>query len=140
MTGLTTDPFVYMGAVVEIDIISQAMDTDPLEALGVLEACSHQFQSGSFGCNLSMTAHTSFGRGNAGKISFLDRGVTITAIKPQPTHMLLVAKKDRLLFSQANFCHVGRLDPKVNEPSQSDQDEYDSQEACPDDDIHALGE
>jgi len=72
VAGHTTDSFVHVNAVVEINKSRQIVDTRPLNRFSGTKALAHGFQNWTVGPDLGVAVHAGFGRRNTGERAFLD--------------------------------------------------------------------
>jgi len=102
VASVATNPFVDVNTVVEIDKIRQIVDPIPDQRLARAEAFANRLENRSRGPNLRMAIHARFGGRNPSKARVLDRGVTVTAINAERSHVMLMAKRRGL-----GPCHAG---------------------------------
>jgi hypothetical protein len=96
MARCTTNAFVDMNAVIEIDEVRQAVDFHPLDRL----VCTITFTDGlevrSVGVQYGMAVHAGFRRWDARNGRSLYGGVTVAAIESVIAYVVLVAELHRL--------------------------------------------
>src|SRR5690625_5822925 len=77
MAGFTTDTHIYVSRVIEIGIVREHMNTDPLDGFSCLPALPDEFQIFIICFNLIVAVHTGLSGGDIG-MSGVDReSVTI---------------------------------------------------------------
>jgi hypothetical protein len=91
MTSFTADALLDMNGMIKVNKIRQVMHANPCQGLTGFGAAAHEFQVRGILSHLPVTPHTGFGGGNAGRITFFHRRMTIAAVQPQPTDMLGMA-------------------------------------------------
>ena len=84
------------------------MDPCPLQRLACAEAGANRLQHGGIGPYLGMTIHAGFGWWDPSETGLFDRGMTISAIQPQPSHVVLMAERDRLVGRNTLIGNVRR--------------------------------
>ena len=117
---LAANTLVDVDAVVEISEVGQVVDAIPLDGHVIAEAGSHGFEDGRFGPDLRVAGHAGFGRGNAGKSTFLDGSMAIAAVDAHAGDVVFVAKGNGLIDG-----HVDLID-EVN----AIDVEYDSEDTA----------
>src|SRR5579859_600452 len=108
MTTGAANAFVYMDAVIEIHEVRQIVDPCPLQRLARAEAGANRLQQGGICPYLGMTIHAGFSWWDPSETRLFDRGMTITAVQPQPSHMMLMAERDRLVGHDTLIGNVRR--------------------------------
>ena len=94
---LAANALVDVDAVVEIGEVGQVVDAIPLDGYVVAETGAHGFEDGRFGPDLRVAGHAGFGRGNAGKSTFLDGGMAIAAVDAHAGDVVFVAEGNGLI-------------------------------------------
>ena len=102
------DSFVDVNAVVEIDIIGEAVNLDPLDRLIRSVALANRLEITDIIEENRMAIHAGFRRGNAGERRSFDTGVTVAAIDPVIADVVLVAELQGLRARHTLVCNVGR--------------------------------
>jgi len=102
------DSFVDVNAVVEIDIIGEAVNLDPLDRLIRSVALANRLEITDVIEENRMAIHAGFRRRNAGEGRSLDAGVAVAAIDPVIASVVLVAELQGLHARHTLVCNVGR--------------------------------
>src|SRR5689334_6070534 len=106
VAGHTTDSFVHVNAVVEINKSREIVHARPLNRFSGTKALAHRFQHWTVGPDLGVAVHAGFGRWNTGERAFLDRGMAIAAIDSIIADMMFVAERHRLSARHSYFGNV----------------------------------
>ena len=101
------DALVDVNAVVEIDIVGEAVNLDPLDRLIRSVALANRFEIIDVIEENGMAIHAGFRRGNAGERRSFDTGVTVAAIDPVIADVVLVAELQGLHARHALIRDVG---------------------------------
>jgi hypothetical protein len=109
VTRRTTDAFVNVNAVIEVNEARQIMNARPLDRAIRAEALAHRRQHGAVRPDLRMAVHADLGCGYAGERARLDGGVAVTAIDAVVADVMLMTERNRLDTSDADFSDIGRL-------------------------------
>jgi len=123
MAGGTANPLVNVDAVVEIDKVREIVYSGPLNRFAGPPTLPNGFEIGTVGKDLRMTIHARFGRWNTGKSRNLHGGMTVTAIDPFISYVMLVAELDRLFSRHIGLGDVGRSIHLSHHPNQAGNDE-----------------
>jgi len=107
MTGGAANAFVHVNAVIEVDVVGQAVDLDPLNRLVAAKAFSNGFQIADIVEENGMAIHAGFGGGNACVGGTFHAGVTVAAVDTDVSDMVLVAKLDGLIAGHAFVGDIG---------------------------------
>ncbi len=97
VTARTTDAFVDVNAVIEIDIVGELIHAVPHDRLIGLKALAHQRECTAGGPDLAMTIHTGLRGRHPGKRGILNRGMTITAVNAVVADVVFVTKGNGLI-------------------------------------------
>src|SRR5690625_6986568 len=97
MAGFTTDTHIYVSRVIEIGIIWEHMNTDPLDGFSCLPALPDEFQIFIICFNLIVAVHTGLSGGDIGMSGVENLSVTILSIHSELASVGFVAVRDRLL-------------------------------------------
>lgn len=84
------------------------MDSGPLQRLACAEAGANRLQQGGVRPYLGMTIHAGFGWRDPSEARLFDRSMTVTAVQPQPSHVVLMAERDRLVWRNTLIGNVRR--------------------------------
>jgi len=76
--------------------------------IGLWEAGANRLQQGGIRPYLGMTIHAGFSWWDPSETRLFDRGMTVTAVQPQPSHMVLMAERDRLVRRNTLIRNVRR--------------------------------
>src|SRR5579871_4659227 len=125
VAGRAADPFRDMDAVVEIDIIRNAIDTRPVQRLMLRETVANRLQDSRIGPDLGMTGHADTRGRQTGKRGALDACMAITAVEPQAADMVFVAERHRLSRDNVLLCGVRGLPICVGQTNRRDWDKDD---------------
>jgi len=106
VAGITADTFVYVDAVIEIYKVGQLVDPRPLERAPCAIAFTDRLQISGVGPDLRVAVHAGLGGWNACEARSFNRGVTVTAIDAKSRYMVLVAKRNRLVFPDSSIRNV----------------------------------
>jgi hypothetical protein len=107
MTRVTTDTFLHVDAVVEVNEISKVVKAVPLDRLTRAVAFTNRLQHGTVLPNLGMTGHTSFRGRDSRKCAVLDRRVTVAAVQAETADVMLVAERNGLLSGFVGSSDIG---------------------------------
>ena len=88
---------VNVNAVIEIGVIRQVVNSDPLNRFTAAKTDTNRFEIRALGPNLFVAIHAGVGRGHSGGSGGFDRRMTVAAIQTVVANMVLVTKLDRLL-------------------------------------------
>jgi hypothetical protein len=124
MARHAANAFVYVDTVVEINKIGKVMNPHPGKRFPGAKAFPYRLEDRAIGPDLSVTGHAGFGGRKARDRRFLDIDMTVPAVDPDTTDVVLMAKGYRLLTHHAGFCHVGRARHGETDPAQSGEDKY----------------
>ena len=103
-----THAFVDVNAVVEIDIVGQAMHANPFDGFISAITFAHRFQVAGAIEQHGMAIHARLGRRNPGSSGAFHSGVTVTAVDAIVADVVLVAELDGLLARDVLVCQIGR--------------------------------
>ena len=121
VAGLAANALVDVDAVVEIGEVGQVVDAIPLDGDAVAEASPHGFEDGCFGPYLRVAGHAGFGRGNAGKSTFLDGCMAIAAVDPHAGDVVFVAEGNGLINGHVDLVdEVNAIDVEDDTENTSD--------------------
>ena len=129
MTGDTTNAFVQVNTVVEVDKIWQIMHARPDQRSPGAKTLAHGGKKGTLSLDMGVTVHTGFSGWEPGKGAHFHRGMTIAAVNTQSAHMMLVAKLDWLLAHDTFFSGIAGPVQRRHEPQQPCKDKHRSQNA-----------
>src|SRR5690348_479205 len=125
MTGRTTDAFLNVNAVVEIDVMRDDVHALPAERLPGSPTFTHGFQHRRVRPDLRMTGHARLRRRDAGIRRFADAGVAIPAVNAESVDVMLVAERHRLVIGDSLSGDRGRiLDPPRDPGPRDEQDDH----------------
>ena len=102
----TTDATVHVGRVVEVGIIRQVMDPDPLHWHARFVALVQRCQMHTFRVDLRVAVHARLRRWNRRDRRVLDRVVAVSTVHAEFTRMQSMAKWNRL---RRHVSDIGRL-------------------------------
>ena len=129
VTCRTPYALVHMNAVIEIDEVRQVVNAVPLKRFAGAPALAYRLEVRACGPNLRVAVDAGLRRGDAGDCRALDGVVAVTAIEPHPTHMVLVAERNRLIPSHSGLSHVGRARDFSRDEEGSQHDEQRAEDA-----------
>jgi hypothetical protein len=115
MARRAANPLVNVNAVVEVDVIGQAVDPDPLDRLICPVAFANRFEIADVAEENRMAIHAGFRRGNTGECRSFDARVTVTTVDAVIANMVLVAKLHGLLARHALVGDVRRARNKQDD-------------------------
>src|SRR5437588_2320582 len=92
MAAIAANALVYMNAVIEIHEVRKIVDACPLQRLACAEAGADRLQQGGICPYLGVTIHAGFSWWDPSETRLFDRGVAITAIQAQASHVMLMAE------------------------------------------------
>src|SRR5690625_13122 len=95
MAGFTTDTHIYVSRVIEIGIVREHMNTDPLDGFSCLPALPDEFQIFIICFNLIVAVHTGLSGGDIGMSGGENLSVAILAIHFELARVGVVAGLDR---------------------------------------------
>jgi len=93
----TAHAFVYMNAVVEISVVGQVMYPNPLDRFAGAKTGAHWFKIRAVRPDLLVAIHARVRGGHASRRRCFYRGMAVAAINAVVSHVMFVAKLDRLL-------------------------------------------
>ncbi len=131
MASRTTDAFMDVNAMIEINEPWKIVNACPFDRLVCAKAFSHRRQHGTVCPDLGMTVHTGFRRGNAGEGTLLDGRMAITAVDSVVPNMVFVAEWNRLNARYPNFADVRRLIDRRQRGDDSDRQRNASENTDP---------
>jgi len=108
MTRGTTNAFIDVNAVIEIDIVSKSMDLYPMYGLVGAIAFAHRLQIANIIEENGMAVHASFGGWNTRVSRGFHARVAVTAIDSVVAGVVLVAELDRLVTGDVLIGDIGR--------------------------------
>ena len=112
-------------AMVEVDEIGEVMNAVPLHRLSRAIGVANGLKQCGVGPNLRVTGHTRFRGRNSRKCRLLDGTMTIPAVDPQASHVMLMAKRDGLITENSLVGEIGRTEIVVNHRAdRSNDDDY----------------
>ena len=120
VAGRAPNAFVDVDAVIEIHKIWQLIDARPNERSIGPETRPDRLQQVGVRPDLPVAIHAGLRRRNARKTGNFDRRMTIAAIQPKTSHMVLMAEGHRLLPRYPPPAHIRRalhLNGEEKEPS-----------------------
>ena len=97
VTRRTTDAFFHVNAVIEISVIGQIVNANPLDRLAGAKTRAHGLEIWTFGPNLLVTAHARVCRRQARGRGSFNRRVAVAAIDTVVADVVFVTELDRLL-------------------------------------------
>ena len=97
VAGRTTDAFVHMNAVIEIDVIGKIVDAPPLDRFARAKAGADGLKVRAVGPDLFVTVHADGRRRNAGRRRRFDRRVAIAAIDAVVADVVFVTELNWLV-------------------------------------------
>ncbi len=103
MAGRTTDAFMDVNAVIEVNKPRKIVNPGPLNRLARAKAFSHGRQHGTISPDLGVAVHAGFGRRNPRERTFLDRRMAITAVNSVIANVVFVAERNRLNTGDPDF-------------------------------------
>jgi hypothetical protein len=109
MAGCATDSFIHMNAVIEIYMIRQTGDLDPLQRHIFRFALDYRLQHRLVREYLRMTGQTGLGGWHTSEGRRLHRRMAIAAIDPQLARMLSMAERHGLTRSEPDLIKMRRL-------------------------------
>ena len=126
MARRAANPLVNVNAVVEVDVIGQAVDPDPLDRLICPVAFANRFEIANVAKENRMAIHAGFRRGNTGERRSFDARVTVTTVDAVIANMVLVAKLHWLLARHALVGDVRRARKKqdAGQGKSAERDRY----------------
>jgi len=101
------DALVYVNAVIEIDVVSQAMHFHPFDGFIRAIAFADRFEVGGVIEEHGMAIHAGFRGRNAGVGGTFYAGMTVAAIDAIIPGVVFVAELNRLHANDALICRVG---------------------------------
>jgi len=107
VTRRAAHAFVDVNAVVEIDVIGEAMHANPLNRFIGAITLAHRFQVSGVVEQHRMTIHAGLGGRNSRGCRAFHRGMAVTAVDAIVSDMVLVAKLDRLLARDVLVRQIG---------------------------------
>src|SRR5215216_6648141 len=108
MTGRTADAFFHVNAVIEISVIRQVVNPDPLDRLTGSEAGAHRFEVWTLGPDLFVTVHARRrGWQTGGRRSF-HGCVTVAAVDAVVADVMFLTELNGLLPFDPLTCIPGR--------------------------------
>ncbi len=108
MTRHTTDPTCHMGAVVEVHVVRQVVDLDPLDRYVVRCALSNGKQLVALRMHESVAVHARRGRRNSRVARLVYRVVTIPTVDTHLARMQRMAVRNGLFWLVADISRLGR--------------------------------
>src|ERR1043166_8008785 len=105
-----------MDAVVEENEIRQIIDAIPLQGLLCGQALAHRREHWRIGPYLRVAGHAGLGRRDSRERGFLNRGMAIAAIEPEPGDVMLMAERHRLLSRHTFIGGVRRPINSIDQP------------------------
>lgn len=121
---VAANPFVDMNAMIEEDVIGEIVRPRPVQRNSRAVAFANGPQHFAVGPHLRMTIHAGLGRRHSGEAGLFDRRVTVTAIKAQPSDVVLVAEGERLGVNHAAIGVIRRALHHFEEPEQREHDDH----------------
>ena len=97
MTRRATDAFFHVNAVIEVRVIRQIVNANPLDRLAGSETRAHRLEIWTLGPDLFVTTHARVCRRQARGRGSLNRRVTVAAIDAVVADVVFVTELDRLL-------------------------------------------
>jgi hypothetical protein len=108
VTGRTADAFFHVNAVIEISVIRQVVNPDPLNRLTGSETGAHRFEVWTLGPDLFVTVHARRGGWQSGGRRSFHRRVTVAAVNAVVADVMFVTELNRLLPFDPLACIPGR--------------------------------
>ena len=139
VTGLASDTFVDVNAVIEIDKIRQIVDPYPPQRPLFAEAGAHRLEIRTRRPNLRVTIDTGLGRRNACRGRHFDRRMAVAAIDADPAHMMLMRELNRLFDKLVRRSHEIRTLKERNQPTKRQHEKKNANEARTRPGISGLG-
>ena len=119
VTRRTTDTLLNVNAVIEIRVVRQVVNSDPLDRLAVFETRAHPFEVWTLGPDLLVTVHARRGRWQSGGRRSFHRRMTVTAVDAVVADVMFVTELNRLLSFDPLTCIPGRTIQLNRYPKQS---------------------
>jgi hypothetical protein len=111
----TANSLVNVNGVVEVDVIGQAVDLDPLDGLICPVAFADRFEIADVAKENRMAIHAGFRWGDTGECGSFHAGVTVTTVDAVIADMVLVAELHGLLARHALIGDVRRARKKQDD-------------------------
>ena len=128
VTRRTTNAFVHVNAVVEIDVVGKIVNPSPFERLAGAEAGAHRLEIGAIRPDLFVTVHADRSRGNTRRRGCLNRCVAITAINAIIADVVFMAELNRLL----NFNRLTRVPGRTANRGRNPEGRYQNEDRSED--------
>src|SRR6478735_4065462 len=106
MTTHAADAAGHVGAVIEVSVVREVVDLDPLDGFARLVALANRRELGAGRPDFAVTIHARLSRGDGRVRTVFDRVVTVPAVNTELSGVQRVAVRDRLLRHVAD---VGRF-------------------------------
>ena len=107
VTRGAADALVDVNAVIEVDVIGQAVDLDPLNRLVSTKAFANRFEIADIVEEDGMAIHAGLGGRNARIAGTFHAGMTVAAVDAVVSNMVLVAELYRLIAGNAFVGDIG---------------------------------
>src|SRR5262249_3453046 len=128
VAGLAADALGDVDRVVEVDVVGQVVDLDPLDRLARPPALADGLELGRLVPDLRVAVHAGLGRRGVRVGGLLDAGVAIAAIDAHRSGVVLVGELDGLDASDVLLRHVRRSVDGVEEPEQQRHEEDETED------------
>lgn len=107
MAAVATDTAIHVNSVVEVGIIGNLVDSNPVNRLACFPTFTHGFELGACGFDLGMAGHAGLCAGNVRVGGDLHEAMAIAAIHAQLLHVDHVREWNRLRGLVADACKFG---------------------------------
>lgn len=107
MASGAANALIHMDAVVEIRIVGEIVNPNPLDRLPAAKAGTDRFQIGALGPNLLVAVHAGFCRGHTRRGGSFYRCVAVSAVDTVVPGVVFMAELNRLLAFNPLACIPG---------------------------------
>ena len=93
-----SDALVHVNLVIEVDVVRQVVDADPVDGCSGRPALTNRLEELSVRPDLRMAVDAGLGGGDTGVARLLHGRVTVLALQAQTLDVVFVAKRNRLVW------------------------------------------
>ena len=140
VAGLAPDSLGDVDRVVEVDVVGQVVDLDPLDRSAGPPALPDRLELGRLVPDLGVAVHARLGRRDVRERGLLDARVAVPAVDAHGADVVLVGELDRLDAGDALLRDVGRAVDGVEEPEQQRDEENGAEDRHPRNRVRAAAE
>ena len=140
VAGFTSDAFVHVDAVIEVDEVGKIVHSIPSNGLVLTQARTDGFEHLAVSPDLLVTVHARRCWRNTSKGAHFNGVVAIPAVDPESAHVMRVTERDRLIKGDSFVGNIRRINGSCPTPGDSSDYENPSENRQPRDGVRCSFE